>query len=143
MEFVSILASLLNSILMIHTEDWSNKTQIQFCQLVGLADLKTESDYVRQTLVDHLNDILSLGAAGFRIDAAKHVPVSDLQNIIGRLSRAPYVTSEVVGSGAPIPPNDYSPLGTVTITQSYTALMNGFTGSAGLTSLNGWEKGRK
>jgi alpha-amylase len=76
-------------------EDWSNKTQIQFCQLAGLADLKTESDYVRQSLVDHLNLILSLGAAGFRFDAAKHVPVADLQNIVSRLSRTPYIVSEV------------------------------------------------
>jgi alpha-amylase len=45
--------------------------------------------------VNHLNDILSLGAAGFRFDAAKHMPVADLQNIYGRLSKKPYVVSEV------------------------------------------------
>jgi glycosidase len=77
-------------------DDWNNKTQLQFCQLGGMADLKTESDYVRGTLVDHLNDLLSFpGVAGFRLDAAKHIPVADLQAIWGRLSRNPYVTSEV------------------------------------------------
>jgi glycosidase len=50
---------------------------------------------VRTSLVNHLNDILSLGAAGFRFDAAKHVPIADLQNIYSRLSKTPYVVSEV------------------------------------------------
>jgi hypothetical protein len=50
---------------------------------------------------------------------------------------------QVVGNGAPLPPSGYTPLGTVTITQSYTALLNAFTGSAGLSSLNGWESGRE
>jgi glycosidase len=87
--------TLLELVLTHPADDWSNKTQIQFCQLSGLADLKSESDYVRQSLVDHLNDILSLGAAGFRFDAAKHMPITDLQNIYGRLSRTPYIVSEV------------------------------------------------
>jgi hypothetical protein len=50
---------------------------------------------------------------------------------------------QVVGTGAPIPPSDYAPLGIVTVTQSYTSLLNAFTGSAGLVSLKGWESGRK
>lgn len=41
--------------------------------------LATETDYVRKTLVDEANDMLSLGVAGFRLDAAKrtfHRPIS-------------------------------------------------------------------
>ncbi|CAM5581860.1 hypothetical protein SALBM135S_02732 [Streptomyces alboniger] len=38
----------------------------------------------------YLNDLLSLGVDGFRVDAAKHIPVNDLKNIKSRLSnRAP------------------------------------------------------
>lgn len=36
-----------------------------------LDSLATETDYVRKTLVDEANDMLSLGVAGFRLDAAK------------------------------------------------------------------------
>jgi hypothetical protein len=93
---ISCLTAFLFSFLLIPTtDDWSNATQIQFCQLSGLADLKTESDYVRQSLVDHLNDIISLGVKGFRFDAAKHVPETDLANIYSRLTIQPYVISEV------------------------------------------------
>ncbi|KAF9512066.1 glycoside hydrolase family 13 protein [Hydnum rufescens UP504] len=51
--------------------DFGNKAQVELCQLVNLADLNTESEYVRQRLAKHLNDVLSLGVDGFRIDAAK------------------------------------------------------------------------
>ena len=77
--------------------------------------LATETEYVRGKLVDHANDLLSLGTDGFRLDAAKRrsptfgpvaskptddtfsdIPVDDIQTILGRLSRAPsYVTQEV------------------------------------------------
>ncbi|KAI0339158.1 glycoside hydrolase family 13 protein [Trametopsis cervina] len=121
-------------------QDWNNKWQIQNCELSNLADLATETDHVRQTLVDHANDLLSLGVAGFRLDAAKHIPIDDLQNIVSRLSRKPYITSEVIGGGQPIPPSDYTPLGTVTISDSFAKIEAAFTG-AGLTSLENWESG--
>jgi hypothetical protein len=50
---------------------------------------------------------------------------------------------QVVGNGSPLPPSGYTSLGTVTITQSYTSMLNAFTTNAGLVSLNGWENGRK
>jgi hypothetical protein len=138
------------------TDDWSNKAQIQSCQLAGLADLATETEYVRSSLATHLNDLLSFpGVSGFRIDAAKHVPIADLQNIVGRLSRNPYITSEVslllaasnyiditrtqvVGTGPPIPPSDYVSIGSVILSDSYAVLQTAFN-SGDLTKLNGWE----
>jgi glycosidase len=51
--------------------DWGNKTEIQTCQLENLADLNTETEYVRSRLAQYGNDLLSLGVAGFRLDAAK------------------------------------------------------------------------
>jgi hypothetical protein len=107
-----------------------------------MADLKTESEYVRQSLADHLNDILSLGAAGFRLDAAKHIPTADLQSIWSRLSRTPYTVQEVINQ-TPAPPASYVQFGTVTITKSYAALEAAFLGTAGPASLNGWENGRE
>jgi glycosidase len=96
-------------------EEWEDPWQVQNCELANLADLATESDYVRGKLVDHANDLLSLGTDGFRIDAAKHVPVGDLRTILGRLSRAPsYVTQEVYYGGGPgVTPGEYTGIGQV------------------------------
>jgi len=41
--------------------------------LSGLADLDTESDYVRERIAAYLTDMISIGFRGYRIDAAKHI----------------------------------------------------------------------
>lgn len=78
--------------------DYSNAWSIQNCDLVGLNDLKTESDYVRGKIADYLNDLIGMGVAGFRIDAAKHIPAADISNIVGRLAGHPYIFQEVISS---------------------------------------------
>ncbi|KPC82534.1 hypothetical protein ADL27_47480, partial [Streptomyces sp. NRRL F-6602] len=40
---------------------------------LGLADLDTGEPYVRDRIAAYLNDLLSLGVDGFRIDTVKHV----------------------------------------------------------------------
>ena len=52
-----------------------------FCDLFGLPDLKTAKDGVRRKIAGYLNSLIELGVAGFRIDAATHIPASDLQGI--------------------------------------------------------------
>jgi len=89
--------------------DYTNAWSIQNCDLSGLNDLKTESDYVRQKLADYLNDLTSLGVAGFRFDAAKHIPPADISNIVGRLTGHPYIYQEVIrGAGEPVQPEQYT-----------------------------------
>ncbi len=44
---------------------------MQNCELVDLADLDTGADYVRDRLAGYLNDLLSLGVDGFRLDASQ------------------------------------------------------------------------
>lgn len=56
-------------------QDWNNQTQVQTCELENLADLDTESDYVRGRLAQYGDDLVSLGVAGFRLDAAKRESV--------------------------------------------------------------------
>jgi hypothetical protein len=46
---------------------------------------------------------------------------------------------QVIGQGGPAPPSNYVQFGAVTITNSYSVLKAGFTGSAGLNKLNNWE----
>lgn len=89
--------------------DYSNAWQVQNCDLSGLNDLKTESDYVRGKIAAYLNDLTSLGVAGFRIDAAKHMPPADVANIVSRLAGTPYIYQEVIrGNNEPVTPEQYT-----------------------------------
>ncbi len=95
--------------------DYGNRWSIQNCDLVGLNDLDTSSWYVQQKIADYLNDLTSLGVAGFRIDAAKHMSASDIQGIKNRLSGNPYIFQEVIGAGGePVQPAEYVGIGDVT-----------------------------
>ncbi|GGB13029.1 starch-binding protein [Agarivorans gilvus] len=95
--------------------DYSNRWQVQNCDLVGLNDLKTGSDYVRQKIADYMNDAMSMGVAGFRIDAAKHIPAADIAAIKAKLNGNPYIFQEVIGApGEPVHPTEYTYIGNVT-----------------------------
>lgn len=52
---------------------WSDPFQLNNGWLVGLADLDTESEYVRDRIAAYMTDLLSIGFSGFRMDAAKHI----------------------------------------------------------------------
>ena len=95
--------------------NWGDRWEVQNCELVDLSDLKTESQYVRDKLAGYLNDLLSLGVDGFRVDAAKHVPAADLQALYGMLNGNPYVYQEVIEGGpGEISPTEYTGIGDVT-----------------------------
>lgn len=88
--------------------NYSDRYEIQNCELVDLADLATESEYVRGRIAGYLNDLLSLGVDGFRIDAAKHIPATDIAAIEAKLSRSVYIVQEVIyGAGEPVQPGEY------------------------------------
>jgi len=84
--------------------DYNNQTDVQECELVQLSDLRTESSYVRGKLAGYLNDLLSLGVDGFRLDAAKHINAADIAAIKAQLSRAAFLYQEVMPGGAVNPP---------------------------------------
>ncbi|BCJ77989.1 alpha-amylase [Catellatospora sp. IY07-71] len=94
--------------------NYGDRYEVQNCELVNLADLKTESDYVRTKLANYLNDLLSLGVDGFRWDASKHMPAADIAAIKGKLSRSVYHVQEVIyGAGEPVQPTEYTGNGDV------------------------------
>ncbi|MEW2262444.1 alpha-amylase family protein [Streptomyces sp. NPDC047853] len=95
--------------------DYRNRYNVQHCELVGLADLDTGEDYVRGKIAGYLNDLLSLGVDGFRVDAAKHIPAADLANIKSRLSNpGVYWKHEVIfGAGEAVQPTEYTGSGDV------------------------------
>jgi alpha-amylase len=55
--------------------DWSNQWQVENCRLSGLPDLKQENEWVAQTLLDWISDIISkYNIDGIRIDTIMEVP---------------------------------------------------------------------
>ncbi|MYQ30440.1 carbohydrate-binding module family 20 domain-containing protein [Streptomyces sp. SID4956] len=95
--------------------NYGDRFNVQECELVGLADLDTGEDYVRGKIAGYLNDLLSLGVDGFRIDAAKHMAAGDLANIKSRLSNPNvYWKQEAIyGAGEAVSPSEYLGTGDV------------------------------
>ena len=88
-------------------QDWNSARQVQDCELLGLADLNTGSEAVRQEVADYLLALSRLGVDGFRIDAAKHMQPVELDSIIDIVQRTltaegrplPYWFGEVIDYG--------------------------------------------
>ncbi|MDH6228183.1 carbohydrate-binding module family 20 domain-containing protein [Streptomyces sp. MJP52] len=95
--------------------NYGDRGNVQNCELVGLADLDTGEDYVRGRIAAYMNDLLSLGADGFRVDAAKHMPAADLAAIKSRLTNPnAYWKQEVIhGAGEAVQPDEYLNTGDV------------------------------
>ncbi|QIK84188.1 carbohydrate binding domain-containing protein [Sanguibacter sp. HDW7] len=89
--------------------NYGDRSNVQNCRLVSLQDLRTSSDYVRTKIAGYFNDLISMGVAGFRIDAAKHIPAADLEAIKAKLSKPDvFWVHEVIGAhGEPIQPSEY------------------------------------
>lgn len=94
--------------------DYRNSLQVRDCELVNLADLATSEEHVRERLAAYLDDLVSLGVGGFRIDAAKHMPPEDIAAITAGLPEDVVIMQEVIrGPGEPITPEQYVGAGLV------------------------------
>lgn len=78
------------------------------------------SQYVREKIVKFMNKLISLGAAGFRVDAAKHMWPSDLDQIYRSVDNLnpefgfnnytrPFIYQEVIDLGLSLSSLIYSP----------------------------------
>ncbi|HEU5110504.1 MAG TPA: carbohydrate-binding module family 20 domain-containing protein [Micromonosporaceae bacterium] len=95
--------------------NWGDRWEVQNCELVDLSDLATEKQWVRDRLVGYLNDLVSLGVDGFRVDAAKHLPAGDLAAVMGPVTSGRYIYSETMEGGPGEPgPEEYVGIGDVT-----------------------------
>ncbi len=95
--------------------DYQNRWQVQHCDLVGMADLDTGSAYVQGQIRNYLQDLVNLGVAGLRIDAAKHIPAQDLRQILAGLDPALFIYQEVIDlRNEPIRGTEYFATGAVT-----------------------------
>lgn len=123
--------------------NWGDLWEVQNCELVDLPDLKTGLESVRSKLAGYLNSQLALGVDGFRVDAAKHIPVADLSNIVGRLNDTtsgtrPYVFLEIF-PGEPPSASSYFGTGDVLDFAFGDKLKSAFQGD--ITSLSSFSNG--
>ncbi|KHD77430.1 glycosidase [Actinoplanes utahensis] len=95
--------------------DYTNRSNVQDCELVNLSDLNTGSDYVRGKIAGYMNDLTSLGVDGFRIDAAKHMSAADLTGIKAKLTNpgAYWKQEAIYGAGEAVQPAEYTGSGDV------------------------------
>jgi alpha-amylase len=109
-----------------HIKNYKDRYEVQHCNLSGLADLATGTDYVRNTLASYLQRLADWGVAGFRVDAAKHIPSEDIAEIIRRTARPGlHIFQEVIGvSDEPVKPEEY--------------LQNGAVSEFGFAAAVGW-----
>ena len=68
-------------------QDYNDTIQVRNCRLVGLRDLKGIRGWVRDRIAGYMNELIDLGVAGFRVDAAKHMWPQDIVAILGKLRR--------------------------------------------------------
>ncbi|KAG1680673.1 Pancreatic alpha-amylase [Nymphon striatum] len=98
-----------------HTYDgqihnYNNEKEFRNCRLAGLTDLNQAKDYVREKIAGYMNHLISIGVAGFRMDAAKHMWPGDLAIIYGKLNNLntkyfpvgskPFIFQEVIDYGS-------------------------------------------
>ncbi|MGA5872705.1 carbohydrate binding domain-containing protein [Streptomyces cinereoruber] len=100
--------------------NYNDRHNVQHCELgeagqPSLSDLKTSSDNVRGRIAGYLNDLLSLGVDGFRMDAVKHIPADDLAAIRGKLTDqgVHWMQEAIHGAGEAVSPGEYLATGDV------------------------------
>ncbi len=112
----------------INNSDYGNdRYRVQNCELVGLADLDTASNYVQNTIAAYINDLQAIGVKGFRFDASKHVAASDIQSLMAKVNGSPVVFQEVIDQGGEaVGASEYLSTGLVTEFKYSTELGNTF-----------------
>jgi len=96
--------------------DYTNRTSVQYCDLLGLADLCTGCAPVQEKIAAHVNRLGQLGISGFRVDAAKHMDAGELHGILRRINSSMYRYLEVISMSQreAVHPSMYYHLGAVT-----------------------------
>ena len=80
-DYNSIASTIRNTANFFHTNqqisNWSSRQEITQLSLLGLWDNNTQNTAVQNYIKTYLQKLISLGADGFRYDAAKHVELPD------------------------------------------------------------------
>ncbi|EGG02960.1 alpha-amylase [Melampsora larici-populina 98AG31] len=126
-----------------HISDYTDRYEVQNCELLGLADLATETTKVRDTIGTYLDSLARIGVTGFRMDASKHMPATDIRAILQRVTnrgRMHIVQEVIFGFDEPIRPEEYIMNGNVHVFQGASDLKRLFKtdGMAHLVHPVGW-----
>lgn len=116
---------------------YSNRTEVQTCELLNLADLNTGETAVQTKIRDYLQSLINMGVAGFRLDGSKHMAAQDISDILDGLTGSPYVFQEVIdleNPNEPIKEYEYLTNGDVTEFGFSQAMANKFNGADGSIS---------
>ena len=106
-----------------------NRSNVTQCDLPGMPDLDTSNPYVQGKIASYMKDLLSLGVAGFRIDAAKHIKPEELAAIKAQVPGDYFLAQEVIKDGALYNSGDvnrYPEIGTVNEFNNVYAMKNSF-----------------
>mmetsp|Transcript_4316 Transcript_4316/g.13032 ORF Transcript_4316/g.13032 Transcript_4316/m.13032 type:complete len:239 (+) Transcript_4316:581-1297(+) len=89
--------------------NYGDAYEVRNCELVNLADLRTESSRVQDRIAAFMSDLTGIGVGGFRIDAAKHMPPGDISSVLSRVGGDFKVFQEVIAqsSSEPITAAEY------------------------------------
>jgi alpha-amylase len=94
--------------------NYNDKYNVQYCDLVGLPDLDTSSAYVQEKVSEYLNKAYEYGAVGVRVDAAKHQDADELGQLLSKVNKDMIIGQEVIGGdGEAVKPSMYYSLGHV------------------------------
>ncbi|KAJ8925514.1 hypothetical protein NQ315_009353 [Exocentrus adspersus] len=130
--------------------NYNDAENVRNCEIVHLRDLDQSQEYVRQTIVQYLDHLVSLGVAGFRVDAAKHMWPSDLGVIYSRVNdlstdhgfpkrTRPFFYQEVIDlGGEAVSKYEYIGLGAVLEFKFGAELSKAFQGNNPLKYLKNW-----
>lgn len=133
-------------------KDWSNSTLMRNCELSGLRDLNQTHEHVRKKIVDYMNELISMGVAGFHIESAIHIRPSDLEIIFSRVNNLnedfgfaensrPFFYHDIVDSGTDTDSMgrwEYTHLGLITEFIYPGELGRAFRGKTKLKNLKNW-----
>ena len=101
--------------------------RLRHCQLLGKQDLDTSRESVQAEIAAAMNELLTLGVAGFRLEAAQHVPPEHIAQILHRLD--PLNASFHPNGGQPFIYQDVNDTG-------YSAIRaNNYFGNGAITEL--------
>ncbi|KDR18093.1 hypothetical protein L798_07788, partial [Zootermopsis nevadensis] len=122
-------------------DNYEDPNNVRNCELVGLHDLNQGSGYVREKIIGFLNLLVDCGVAGFRVDAAKHMWPSDLEDIYSQVNNLrtdhgfapgsrPFYYQEVIDlGGEAIHNTDYTGFGRITEFKYSAEIGNAFRGN--------------
>lgn len=94
--------------------NYADAYNVRFCDLSSMPDIATDNPSTQSKIADYLASLMNMGVYGFRVDAAKHMGYTDLEQIFQKVKdktgRRPPAYYEVIGSGgeaADIQPDKY------------------------------------